>query len=149
MKEVIISILILSSYILLGNWCISHKIEPQVSSEVEDYFVPRFEIELLATKYNPVKEQCDNDPLITADLSVIDLNKLNRHELRWVAVSRDMLDYFNYGDTIHIECENENLNGQWVIHDTMNPRWNNRIDFLVPFDDKYEFNKPIKVTVRI
>ena len=35
------------------------------------------------TFYNPVKEQCDKDPHITADGSKIDLKKLHSGQLRW------------------------------------------------------------------
>lgn len=102
---------------------------------------------VLATKYNPVKSQCDNDPLITADNSKIDLNKLNSHKLRWIAVSRDLLEHYSYGDKVLIKSSNTKLNGYWYVHDTMNKRFKNRIDFLVPVNDHYNFNKPIKVHI--
>lgn len=104
-------------------------------------------IEVLATKYNPVKAQCNNDPLTTADLSKIHLGKLRRGQLRWIAVSRDLLKDFNYGDTVKVSCENKKLCGEWVIHDTMHQRWTRRIDFLVPTKDKLDFDAPIKVRI--
>lgn len=102
---------------------------------------------LLATKYNAVEAQCDSDPLITADNSKINLKHLNKNNLRWVAVSRDMLKYYPYGTVILIECENNKLNGYWEVHDTMNKRFNKRIDFLVPEDDNLDFDKPIEVKI--
>lgn len=97
--------------------------------------------EIKATYYNPVPEQCDGDPLITADMSHIDLEKLENREIRWVAVSRDMLSRwggpFNYGDTVYIYHNNQpELTGMWIIHDTMNARHRKRIDFLLSLADK-------------
>ena len=103
--------------------------------------------DVLATKYNPVEEQCDSTPLITADNSKIDLNKLSNHELRWIAISRDLRSRYNYGDTVVVISDNPLLDGEWVVRDTMNPRFNKRIDFLVPENDKYNFNSPINVTI--
>lgn len=111
-----------------------------------DTYYPSYQV--LATKYNPVPEQCDEDPLITADNSLINLDKLNNHDLRWIAVSRDLLDIFNYGDTVVIDSENHRLNGEWIVHDTMNKRFSNRIDFLVPLNDRYEFHKPLTLNIR-
>lgn len=104
---------------------------------------------VLATKYNPVKEQCDEDPLVTADNSKIDLNRLDNHQLKWIAISRDLRGRYNYGDTIILESNNENINGEWVVRDTMNPRFKSRIDILAPLNDKYNMDKgPIEVIIR-
>lgn len=88
------------------------------------------------TIYQPVTAQCDNSPLITADNSKICLTALNKRELRWVALSRNLLrrwgGSFNYGDTIYVHHPNDSIRGEWIIHDTMNRRYKNRIDFLVP-----------------
>lgn len=113
----------------------------------EDPSLTNRKFKVLATKYNPVPEQCDSDYLTTADNSSIDLVKLNRYELKWVAVSRDLLKHFNYGDTILVESDNVNLSGEWVIKDTMNRRFTNRIDFLCPINDNYEFDRPINLTI--
>ena len=89
---------------------------------------------VVATKYNPVLEQCDSDPLITADGSYIDTLSLMKGDLKWVAISRDLRKYFNYGDTIVVENSPE-IDGEYVVHDTMNPRWKSRIDLLSPRGD--------------
>lgn len=101
-----------------------------------------------ATKYNPVKEQCDESPHVTADNSKIHMGKLKAHNLKWIAVSKDLLNQFKMGDIVEIKCDNEKLNGIWEIHDRMNSRFHNKIDFLVPLNDKYEFYKPIIVNIR-
>lgn len=85
------------------------------------------------TKYNPVKEQCDDDPLITADNSKICLNNLNAGKLKWVAVSRDLRKHFKYGEKIIIKCDHDpSINGEYEVHDTMNPRYTRTIDLLSP-----------------
>lgn len=88
------------------------------------------------TKYNPVREQCDEDPLITADNSKICLNKLNAGKLKWVAVSRDLREHFKYGEKVIIKCDHDpSINGEYEVHDTMNPRYTRTIDLLSPIGD--------------
>lgn len=85
------------------------------------------------TVYNPVPEQCDSDPLVTADNSVIDTLKLKKDKLRWVAVSRDFIKggILAYGDKVKINCEEDpSLSGVYTVHDTMHPRFSRCIDIL-------------------
>jgi 3D (Asp-Asp-Asp) domain-containing protein len=83
------------------------------------------------TRYNPVPEQCDSDPLKTADNSKINLRKLKQEKLRWVAVSQDLLSKYNYGDKIKLESkEDPSINGIYTVHDCMNKRFTNRVDIL-------------------
>ena len=90
-----------------------------------------------ATVYNPDTAQCNGNPLVTACNSRIDLTKLKSGELRWLAVSRDLLDVYSYGDTLNVFVnENHPYNGQWVVKDTMNKRYTYSIDFLT-YDTKY------------
>ena len=88
---------------------------------------------LFSTKYH------HDIGLITADGSIIDINKLNKNKLRWVAISRNLLKKYSMGDTIIIESEIKELSGEWVIHYKMAKRWKNKIDFLLPKNDKYNF----------
>lgn len=133
--------------ILIKVVCSTIEVLEPVKLDYKD-FIPKEEVhEVLATKYNPVPEQCWGDPTITADMSKIDLEALDRHELKWIAVSRDLLSYYSYGDTVLVNSSIERLNGKWIIHDTMNKRWTNRIDFLVPLNDKYEFHAPTNMTI--
>jgi hypothetical protein len=108
--------------------------------------------------YNPEPEQCDETPTITADGSHIDT--LNASKQRWVAVSQDLLwsprrhrlfvkDTINdhryqgrikFGDTIWIESPNPRINGKWVVHDLMNKKYHNAIDFLQTTGDGYLYN---------
>lgn len=89
-------------------------------------------ISVTITKYNPEKSQCDEDPLITADNSKIDLEKLQSGELRWIAVSRDLREHFPYGSKVVIHSNDPEIRGIWEVHDTMNERWTERIDLLRP-----------------
>jgi hypothetical protein len=96
-----------------------------------------------ATTYNPVSSQCDNNPLTTADGSLINLAKLKDQSLRWCALSRDFIarwgGLFDYGDTIQVASfTSPQINGKWVVRDCMNKRYSNSLDFLFDSDN----NKP-------
>ena len=101
-----------------------------------------------ASTYNPVASQCDSDPFTTACGAIIDTVKLKNKELRWCALSRDLIydehrqklhDYdktifrgfFKFGDTIVVESiSSPQINGKWVVLDCMNARYKRSIDFL-------------------
>ena len=95
----------------------------------------------ISTYYNATESQCDGTPFVTASNKVIDTALLNSHQLRWVAISRDLKKYYNFGDTIYVESENECLNGKWVVQDLMNRRYYRYVDFLVPLDDTLNIGK--------
>ena len=88
-------------------------------------------IEVKATMYHPVEAQCDDNPLVTADGSIID--PYNVSEWNWIAVSQDMLirngGPFNYGDSVYI-YGTKHKDGIYYIHDCMNKRKTYQIDFL-------------------
>lgn len=86
--------------------------------------------EVVVTRYRPLPEETDDTPLQTADLSIISLEKLKKGEIRWVAVSRDLLRDYSYGGTIRLTTGDPEIDGEYEIHDTMNPRWTGRIDIL-------------------
>jgi len=110
-----------------------------------------------ATTYNAEINQCDSEPLITADGSLIDLYKLENNKLRWCALSRDLIwdeyrqklhsydttvfrGFFSFGDTLVVESiSSPQINGKWVVHDCMNKRYKRSIDFL--FDAKNNKHK--------
>lgn len=101
----------------------------------EDEFIEDWS-KVTVTVYNPVMEQCDSTPLITADNSEIDLKKLKQGKLKWVAVSRDLLKSgkVKYGGRVKLECNDPELSGIYYVHDTMNPRWEKRVDILAHQD---------------
>lgn len=98
------------------------------------------------TIYHAVEEQCDDTPTITGDGSRINPNHAS--ELRWIAISQEMLDCeyrqrllndstsalfkgkIQYGDTIWIKSPYEEINGWWIVRDAKNKRYTNSIDFL-------------------
>ena len=90
--------------------------------------------EVLGTYYNPVARQCDATPFITADGSKINKSRLKKEQIKWVALSRDLLARwggpFDYGDTLYVHHTNEHVRGIWVVHDSMNARFRKRMDFL-------------------
>lgn len=99
-----------------------------------------------ATVYNPVQGQTDNSPLATADGSKIDLKKLKKKRIKWIAVSRDLLKDYEYGAKVKITCsEYPGINGTYEVHDTMNKRFENRIDILSAEKDSVGLYKEVKI----
>jgi hypothetical protein len=96
--------------------------------------VDQYQVLETLTIYNPVENQCDDSPLITANNSRIDLDKLSRNEIRWMALSRNLLKrwngQFNYGDTVKLEAGDPSIDGLWVVNDNMNKRFKDRGDLL-------------------
>ena len=101
-----------------------------------------------ATYYHAVKSQCKGNHLITADGSRIDKSKLRSKKIRWVAVSRDLISKFGYGSKIYVFSDNDQLRGEWEVHDTMNKKYKKRIDFLIHESHKPPFDKPEKLLVK-
>jgi len=105
-----------------------------------------------ATRYNPVESQCNDQPLITADMSKISLSKLKRGEIRWIAVSRDLRKIYKYGDVVEIKAkdgDDKSINGLYEVHDTMNKRFTDRIDILTHIDNPHGQGKWEEVSIRL
>ena len=90
--------------------------------------------EVKGTYYQPTVNQCDRTPFETADGSIIRRELLKFNKIKWVALSRDMLERwggpFGYGDTLYVFHHNNMVRGEWIVHDSMNARFRKRIDFL-------------------
>lgn len=85
------------------------------------------------TVYNAVPSQCNRNHLQTADGSIIDTQKLERRELKWCAVSRDLLrSGYKYGDKIEVISSDPLIAGIYEIHDTTSPRLSRHVDILMP-----------------
>lgn len=86
---------------------------------------------VLATMYQPVASQCDDNPLITADGSKINPKRASEQKL--VALSRDLLSRFGgtfkYGDYVEIKGAGHK-DGIYRIADTMAARIKNTVDIL-------------------
>ncbi|MCD8206946.1 MAG: hypothetical protein LUD72_03315 [Bacteroidales bacterium] len=97
------------------------------------------------TCYQPTENQCNDDPLTTADGSKIDVEELKNGNIKWVAVSRDLLYLFPKGKPKRVLIDGY---GEFEVHDTMNKRWNHRVDILVSPDETAMLREDdIKVTI--
>lgn len=97
------------------------------------------------TVYHPTVEQCDSDPLTTADGSHIDLRKLERGEIKWCAISRDLIWLFPKNKPKRIWIEGH---GVYEVRDLMNKRHNHGVDLLYHPSNKEVFCKS-KVKIKI
>ena len=97
------------------------------------------------TYYQPVKAQCNNEPLVTADGSKINLHHLKQGRIRWCVISRDLLWLFpkNRPKRIYIDGF-----GVYQVRDVMNKRWNHRVDILIHPKDSRRI-KLEKIKIRI
>jgi len=99
------------------------------------------QIVVTATMYMPTKGQCDSDPLITACGKKINPKHASKH--KWIAVSRDLLKIFKYGDVVQLSNAGDK-DGIYTITDTMNKRFKNKIDILETEGTKmYKLNNVI------
>lgn len=117
---------------------IPEMITPREIKKVQEYTQQPETYSVTATVYYPEKGQTDGNPLITADGSRI--NPKNPRKHRWIALSRDMLARWGgdiqYGDTVWVRGISDNMDGMYIVRDTMNRRFRNRIDILVGRKDK-------------
>lgn len=79
------------------------------------------------TVYNAVPGQTDDSPDRTSTMFKLDLKNPYKHRI--IAVSRDLLEIFPYHSKVRIE--GTKYDGIYVIEDTMNKRYKNRIDILI------------------
>ena len=97
------------------------------------------------TCYQPVKSQCNNQPLVTADGSKINLHHLKRGNIKWCAISRDLLYLFPKNKSKKVFIEGF---GVYEVKDVMNKRHNHRIDILIhPKNSKRISIKNVKVKI--
>ena len=108
--------------------------KPTLKKEVKSVGPSR---KVSVTRYNPVAAQCDGSPLRTADNSKIDLHKLKKGEIKWVAVSQDLKKKYGFGGKIRIKSGDPNIDGVYEIHDVMNKRFKNKIDILTHVDSDH------------
>jgi hypothetical protein len=148
MKKIIVSIIVLIGFTLKPLEATSTKVN-MVGTTVHinsiKYFNRKFSIQNdtrtvldALTVYNPTTRQCDRTPLITASNSKIDKTKLRKQEIRWMALSRNLLKRWNgkfhYGDTVIVNAGDPAIDGFWIIKDTMNKRYKNYGDLLFDSD---------------
>ena len=64
----------------------------------------------------------------TASGKWLDQKNPKRHKI--IAISRDLIEQFNFGDSVFIIGANE-YDGIYAVEDLMNKRWKKRIDILI------------------
>lgn len=100
----------------------------------------------IATVYNAVPEQCNNDFGHTASMFRLNLNDVLSQ--RVIAMERTFMQSLGlkYGDVVYLEGVG-NYDGVWQIQDTMNKRFagQKKIDILVPNNIKTGLWKNVKI----
>ena len=153
--------IIMKKYVITGLVLMSMFVTKPLRSLSTEGIVPEKPIELevsatlnTLTIYNPTHRQCDSSPLITASNKRIDKDKLYKQEIKWMAVSRNLLKKWNgefsYGDTVLLTSGDKSIDGLWVIHDNMNKRFKDRGDLL--FDSRIRSLgkwKDVKISKRV
>lgn len=102
----------------------------------------------LATVYNAVPQQCNNDVVHTA--SMFKLNLADVLSQRVIAMERTFMKELGlkYGDVVYIEGT-QKWDGPWQIQDTMNKRFAgmHKIDILVPRNIRTGKWEGVKISV--
>jgi 3D (Asp-Asp-Asp) domain-containing protein len=96
------------------------------------------------TMYHPVPNQTDATPYITA--SGFRLDKKNPKKDRIIAISRDLKQKLDFGDTVILQGIGK-WDGEYVVHDVMNKRFKNRIDILINPNDEATMFKEAKLMI--
>ena len=97
------------------------------------------------TYYQPVKAQCNSEPLVTADGSKINLRHLKQGRIKWCAISRDLLWLFPKGKPKRIYIEDF---GTYYVKDVMNRRFTHSVDILIhPKDSKRIKLNKVKIKI--
>ena len=100
-------------------------ISPKKESKKSEKANKKFVTHVTLTVYQPDENQCDKTPLTTADNTKINLKKLKKGQLKYCAVSRDLLAFIPYGSLIEIDGH-----GVYEVHDTMHERYKHYVDIL-------------------
>jgi 3D (Asp-Asp-Asp) domain-containing protein len=96
------------------------------------------------TMYHPVPKQTDSSPYITA--SGFRLDRKNPKKDRIIAISRDLKQKLDFGDTVILQGIGK-WDGEYVVHDVMNKRFRNRIDILINPNDEATMFKEAKLMI--
>lgn len=90
-------------------------------------------VTLRGTTYQPVASQCDGDPLVTSDMTRVNLKKLKEGSQKLMAISYDVKRKygFKFGDEFDIFTKNGDYLGRYVFCDHMNERIQNTVDLMI------------------
>lgn len=118
----------------------------KIEVKIIDEYITLYD-SIIGTVYHPVSSQTDNTPLLTADHTKININTINND--RFVALSRNLIYQFDsirnwkgkipFGTQIYVESVHCTIDGIWTVHDTMNKRYTQNIDFIQNHFDSTSF----------
>ena len=90
------------------------------------------------TCYQPIRSQCDDNPLVTSDGSKINLSHLKNGKIKYCAISRDLLYLFPKDSPRKIIIEGY---GMYEVKDVMNKRFRHSVDILIHPKNSLRINK--------
>lgn len=104
-------------------------------------------ITLRGTTYQPVASQCDSDPLITANMTKVDLKKLRNGTQKLCAFSYDIKNKYKlkFGEKFDLYTNKGEYLGRYTFCDHMNRRIKNTCDIMISPDDKPTLYKDLVV----
>ena len=163
--------LVIFALFLFGMYLRNHEVERQLHHiYLNEFEYPKCDTLHMdrASTYYPSLEQCasrdslgniDSSSNIynTADGSFINMEKLRKKELQWVALPKSMIvEYggspFHFGDSILFYSKKKpQINGKWVLHDVVSGKWGATVDFLVHPDNnkpKLGIGKDVKIIIK-
>lgn len=126
----------------------SHSHQPAMRTARKKEAAKTLVYTVTATAYQPVENQTDDEPFVTADNSNIKPHYSSK--TRWMALSRDLLARwggdFQFGDQVVVSGISPQLDGVYTIHDTMNRRHRHCMDILTHVREKIDIcTKNVKI----
>ena len=94
------------------------------------------------TTYNAVREQTNENNLITANGTRLIPHKIKNGSQKICAISRDLLWLIPFNSEIHIEGH-----GNYIVADLMNKRFNHSVDILQDMSEPNFRKEKVKVTL--
>lgn len=93
---------------------------------------------LRGTTYQPVASQCDSNPLVTANMTKVDLKRLKNGTQKLCAFSYDVKNKYKlrFGDKFDLYTSKGEYLGRYTFCDHMNRRIKNTCDIMISPDDK-------------
>jgi hypothetical protein len=118
MRYILLIILITTSHCLGGY----HFKIPKLN------FIKKLTLRVKATTYNPGPQQGWGKGNKTASGKFINLKSPEKH--RWIAISKDLKNLFEWGDSVRVSGTGV-YDGIWYVQDRMAKKNKRKIDFLI------------------